>query len=101
MAMSSGASPISCEAYDGPIMQGTWDEAAGLKYLRVEPDGAPADLPLIVCMHGRGADPNDLSSLALELHPDGYRWLFPQGPLTLQFAPGMVGYAWYSLGDER
>lgn len=82
-------------------MKGFWDEASGLKFIQVEPDAEIADLPTIICLHGRGADPNDLAGLAGELYPEGYRWLLPQGPLEVPLGFNMTGWAWYSLGEER
>lgn len=82
-------------------MKGHWGTAAGLQYIQVDPDEDAADLPLIVCLHGRGADANDLASLAFELYPEGYRWLFPQGPLPIPLGPRATGWAWYALGEER
>ena len=40
----------------GDGMKGAWGEADGLQYVEVEPENAPADLPVIFAMHGRGAD---------------------------------------------
>ncbi len=74
---------------------------AGLQYIQVDPDDDSPDLPLIVCLHGRGANANDLASLAFELHPEGYRWLLPQGSLPVPNGPGTMGWAWYALGEER
>src|SRR5438105_11007672 len=82
-------------------MKGSWGEADGLQYLQVDPDNAPADLPLIFCMHGRGADARDLVGIAPEIDPTGYRWIFPQGPREVVFAPGYSGWAWYELGEDR
>jgi phospholipase/carboxylesterase len=83
-------------------MQGHWEEASGLHFAQVDPDVDGPDTPLIVCLHGRGADPADLGGLAYELFPEGYRWLFPQGPLPVPLGPpGMTGWAWYALGEQR
>jgi phospholipase/carboxylesterase len=75
--------------------------AAGLHYIQVDPDSDTADLPVIICLHGRGADANDLASLALEVYPEGYRWLLPQGPLPVPLGPRAMGWAWYALGEDR
>lgn len=82
-------------------MKARWSSAAGLHYIRMDPDEDSADLPVLVCLHGRGADANDLASLAFELYPEGYRWLLPQGSLPVPLGPRATGWAWYALGEER
>lgn len=82
-------------------MNGSWDTAAGLRYLRIEPHPGAAHAPLIIALHGRGADPTDLAGLAFEISPGGYRWILPQGPLPVPFGPGAIGWAWYALGEDR
>jgi phospholipase/carboxylesterase len=78
-----------------------WGEAAGLRYVQVEAEDASKDLPVIVAIHGRGADATDLAGLAPAIHDSGYRWLFPQGPRPVPLAPGYTGWAWYELGDQQ
>lgn len=57
------------------------------------PDSAAA--PLVVCMHGRGADMNDLADLAPFLD-DGYRFVFPNAPKPFAPYPGMTfGWSWF------
>jgi phospholipase/carboxylesterase len=83
-------------------MKGAWEELAGLTYLRVEPtDRDASELPLIVAIHGRGADARDLAGLAGELHPGRYRWVLPQGPRPVNLGMGSIGWAWYELGDQQ
>ena len=83
-------------------MKGAWDELAGLTYLRVEPTDRDAGaLPLVVAIHGRGADARDLAGLAGELHPGRYRWVLPQGPRPVNLGMGSIGWAWYELGDQQ
>src|SRR5205823_12162250 len=82
-----------------------------LKYVLSVPGGrSDADeLPLVVCMHGRGADANDLADLAPVID-DGWRWLFPNAPKPFEAYPGMTfGYTWFdgwpprgnSIADSR
>jgi phospholipase/carboxylesterase len=78
-----------------------WAELAGVTHLRVEPDGGAEGLPLIIAIHGRGADATDLAGLASELHPDRYQWVLPQGPRPVPLAPGYTGWAWYDLGASQ
>lgn len=84
------------------MLKGTWGEEAGLRYLQVDIEGKEqSDLPLIVAIHGRGADATDLASLAQELNPGTYRWVLPQGPRPVPLGPGYTGWAWYDLGDAQ
>ena len=58
-----------------------------------KPDEVP--LPLIVCMHGRGADANDLAEVA-PMIDEGYRWVFPNAPKPFEAYPGMtLGFTWF------
>jgi phospholipase/carboxylesterase len=70
-----------------------------LKYVLKVPTAAPDDapLPLVLLMHGRGADANDLADLAPMLDPPGgARFVFPNAPTPFEAAPGMTfGYTWF------
>jgi phospholipase/carboxylesterase len=68
-----------------------------LRYVKNVPSGAgdDAELPLVVVMHGRGADANDLADIAPYLD-DGYRFLFPNAPRPFEAYPGMAfGFTWF------
>lgn len=70
-----------------------------LPYVLSVPSGQPdtAELPLVIVMHGRGADANDLADLApaLDTAP-GYRFLFPNAARPWEAAPGMTfGFTWF------
>jgi phospholipase/carboxylesterase len=68
-----------------------------LKYVMKVPSGAPDDasLPLVIVMHGRGADANDLADLA-PLLDRGYRFLFPNAPKPFEAGPGVTfGFTWF------
>src|ERR1700745_1349210 len=68
-----------------------------LKYVKQVPSGGPdaAELPLVIVMHGRGADANDLADIAPYLD-HGYRFLFPNAPRPFEMYPGMsYGYTWF------
>lgn len=57
------------------------------------PDSAAA--PLVICIHGRGADMNDLVDLA-PLLDDGYRFVFPNALKPFEPYPGMTfGWTWF------
>ena len=66
-----------------------------LRYL-VTPDDA-AERPLVIVMHGRGADAHDLADLAPMLDPgNGCRFVFPNAPRAWEAAPGMTfGWTWF------
>lgn len=54
---------------------------------------APADVPLVVLLHGYGADERDLVGLVPYL-PQEYRYLSLRAPQRLA---GMPGYQWFDL----
>jgi phospholipase/carboxylesterase len=70
-----------------------------LRYVMNVPTGQPDDapLPLVVIMHGRGADANDLADIAPMIDgPGGYRFLFPNASRPFEAAPGMTfGFTWF------
>ncbi|MEA2415701.1 MAG: phospholipase/carboxylesterase [Thermoanaerobaculia bacterium] len=54
-----------------------------------------AEMPLVIVMHGRGADANDLADIAPMLD-DGYRFVFPNAPKKFEPMPGYsFGYSWF------
>ncbi|HEY8713429.1 MAG TPA: hypothetical protein VIM68_11200, partial [Thermoanaerobaculia bacterium] len=70
-----------------------------MQYVVKTPTGraGTAEMPLVVVMHGRGADANDLADIAPMLDgPSGYRFVFPNAPNAWEAAPGMTfGYTWF------
>ena len=54
-------------------------------------------MPMVVMMHGRGADMNDLADLAPMLDPaNGARFVFPNAPRAWEMQPGMsFGWTWF------
>ena len=68
-------------------------EGGALDYVLATPDGfAPeASWPLVVLMHGFGANMYDLASLASAIDPAGYVYAFPNAPYQLM---GMGGFSW-------
>ncbi|HUO84204.1 MAG TPA: alpha/beta fold hydrolase [Thermoanaerobaculia bacterium] len=70
-----------------------------LSYLESVPGGKGGSdaMPLVVILHGRGADSQDLAGLAPELESDsGYRFIFPDAPRPFYAAPGIhFGYTWF------
>ena len=68
-----------------------------LEYVKKVPSGKgdDASLPLVVVMHGRGADANDLADVAPYLD-NGYRFLFPNAPKPFEVYAGMsFGFTWF------
>ena len=68
----------------------------GLNYIEYVPSGRnDKGLPLVIVLHGRGADSNDLADLALPLD-GGYRFLFPDAPKPFEIMRGYSqGYTWF------
>lgn len=70
-----------------------------LKYLLAVPTrrANTEAMPLMVIMHGRGADAHDLADLAPMLDtPEGCRFVFPNAPRAWEAAPGMTfGWTWF------
>lgn len=82
-----------------------------LKSLVSIPSGKPdrAELPLVIVMHGRGADATDLADIAPYID-DGYRFVFPNAPKPFEPYPGTTfGWTWFegwpaeraSIADSR
>ncbi|HLF78122.1 MAG TPA: phospholipase [Dehalococcoidia bacterium] len=71
-------------------------EGSALDYVLAKPDGFTPDagLPLVVLLHGFGANMYDLAGLASVIDATGYVYAFPNGPHGVQLGPGAVGYSW-------
>ena len=54
-------------------------------------------MPVVMLLHGRGADANDLADLAPLLDsPPGFRFVFPNAPKPFEPYPGMTaGWTWF------
>jgi len=68
-----------------------------LQYVLRTPTGRDdsTELPLVVVLHGRGADANDLADLAPYLGPN-YRFVFPNAPKPFEPMPGYsFGFTWF------
>ena len=66
-----------------------------LRYL-VTPE-SDAELPMVLMLHGRGADMHDLADLAPLLAAEGtWRFVFANAPRPFEAAPGMTfGWTWF------
>lgn len=71
-------------------------QGSQLKYLTVDPDNYDPNkkYPMIVMLHGFGANMQDLAGIAPVLNPTGYVYAFPNGPEAMELGPGYVGYSW-------
>ncbi len=67
-----------------------------LDYIVVHPDEYQpgSDYPLIILVHGFGADMTDLVGLAPAIDSQGYVYACPNAPIAMQTSPSTVGYAW-------
>lgn len=68
-----------------------------LRYVLSVPSSKPddAELPLVIVIHGRGADANDLAGLA-PMIDDGYRFVFPNAAKAFEPSPGYaMGWSWF------
>ncbi len=83
---------MKTERLDGP-----------LESLLVVPDDFdPAGgFPLVVLLHGYGADMHDLAGLAPEIDPHGYAYLLPNAPLTAFTGGDPTARAWYERGGAE
>lgn len=79
-------------------MQGEIYEGGGLKYLAALPDGfdpaRAAEYPLVIMLHGFGANMHDLAGLAPAIHPAGYIYACPNAPIPFNLGLGHAGFGW-------
>jgi len=69
-----------------------------LKYVLSVPSGRKddAEMPMVIVMHGRGADANDLADIAPALDRGGARFVFPNAPKPFEPYRGMsFGFTWF------
>ena len=57
--------------------------------------------PTVVALHGWGASAHDLLGLAPYLHGGRALVVCPQGPVSFEIGPGMVGHGWFPLSSGR
>ena len=64
---------------------------AQLRYLTVHPDGYDPNkrYPMVIMLHGFGANMQDLAGLAPVIDTRGYVYAFPNGPESVELAPGL------------
>ena len=77
-------------------MRAEQHQGYGLKYMTVVPDGyAPGTrYPLIIMLHGFGANMQDLAGLAPMINQEGYVYACPNAPLAFDLGGGHAGWGW-------
>lgn len=77
-------------------MRGEIHEGSGLPYVTVVPDEYTSDssYPLVIMLHGYGANMQDLAGLAPAINDTGYVYACPNAPIPFQLGPGQTGFGW-------
>lgn len=77
-------------------MKGEIHEGPGLTYLTVLPDDydPEASYPLVIMLHGFGANMHDLAGLAPAINPVGYVYACPNAPIPFNLGLGHAGFGW-------
>lgn len=83
-------------------MKASASRGSTLEYLTVFPDNYDSNVPypMIICLHGRGADMRDLAGLAPAIDQTGYVYVCPNAPVAVPIGPGLMGRAWYEPGGD-
>ncbi|PKB78297.1 MAG: hypothetical protein BZY88_19195 [SAR202 cluster bacterium Io17-Chloro-G9] len=83
-------------------MQAEEHQGHGLKYLTVAPDGYLPEnrYPLIIMLHGFGANMQDLAGLAPMINQRGYVYAYPNAPLPFDLGGGYTGWGWTPRGAD-
>lgn len=75
------------------------DKKLSLSYVEAIPSGRSATdtMPIVMTLHGRGSNGNDLAGLAPVVDAGrGYRFICPDAPSPFYAAPGMAyGFTWF------
>ena len=77
-------------------MKAQQHQGSGLQYITVIPDNHDPDIsyPLVIMLHGFGANMRDLASLAPAIESEGYVYACPNAPIPFDLGVGQVGYGW-------
>ena len=77
-------------------MKGQVHEGPGLKYLTVTPDDYEegSSYPLVIMLHGFGANMHDLAGLAPAINDTGYVYACPNAPIPFNLGLGHAGFGW-------
>ena len=83
-------------------MQAERHEGDGLKYITILPDGYEPGIryPLVIMLHGFGANMQDLAGLAPTINQRGYVYAFPNAPLPFALGGGYTGWGWTPRGAD-
>lgn len=73
-----------------------------LRYLSIWPDDydRTASYPLVIMLHGFGANMQDLMFLAAAISTSGYIYLCPNAPISFDIGLGRVGFGWTPPRDH-
>ena len=84
-----------------PPMKSSVDRGGPLDYVTVYPDDYDEhkSYPLIILLHGFGANKDDLSGLAPVIDRKAYLYALPDAPLSLADDPSIR--AWYERGGKE
>ncbi len=93
-----GVRPPKASGREWSGMQAEQHQGAGLKYLTITPDGYDPELPypLMIMLHGFGANMQDLAGLAPAISATGYVYACPNAPIHFDLGGGHIGYGWTS-----
>ena len=77
-------------------MQAEQHQGKGLQYLTILPDDYNPDLayPLVVLLHGFGANMQDLAGLTPAINRTGYVYACPNAPIPFDLGGGHMGFGW-------
>ncbi|MDA1220205.1 MAG: alpha/beta fold hydrolase [Chloroflexi bacterium] len=83
-------------------MKAEQHQGQGLTYLNVYPDDYEPGLsyPLVVMLHGFGANMKDLAGLAPSIEREGYVYACPNAPIPFDIGMGVSGYGWHPPRSE-
>ena len=78
-------------------------EGESLLYVAIEPDryDPDKDYPMIIMLHGFGANMRDLVSLAPVISRAGYVYTCPNAPIPFQIGLGSSGFGWSTPRDPN
>ena len=77
-------------------MKGEQHQGKSLTYINILPDeyDPAVSYPLVIMLHGFGAQMLDLAGLAPEINPRGYVYACPNAPIPFDLGYGQRGYGW-------
>ncbi|AFY34423.1 alpha/beta hydrolase [Calothrix sp. PCC 7507] len=70
-----------------------------MQFVDISPSTSQPPTGLIVCLHGWGANADDVTSLLPFFHLPDYHFVFPNAPFPYPYSP--MGRAWYDLRQEN